>query len=153
MIKNFQIRLAKMSDLTTISQFNVSLAYETEKKKLSIKLVESGVYSLLKNPVNGFYIIGDLDANPVCSLMVTKEWSDWRNGFFYWIQSVYVLPKFRRMGCYTMMHNFVRGHAKEQKAVGIRLYVEKENSGAQNVYFQQGMEKTNYCIFEEEISA
>ena len=98
------------------------------------------------------YLVAEQGDEIVGSLMVTTEWSDWRNGFFWWVQSVYVRPEFRRQGVYRALYTEVRIHAKAQPDVcGIRLYVENENEGAQKTYEALGMKKTGYRLYEEEI--
>ena len=144
------IRLAKPPDAKLIAEFNSASALETENKELIPELITSGVEAVFENPTLGFYVVAEADGAVVACLMVTNEWSDWRNGMFWWIQSVYVHPDYRRRGIYRDMYEFVKTIAKEEPNVcGFRLYVEKENTKAQEAYSSMGMEKTGYRLFEE----
>ncbi|MFO7847463.1 MAG: GNAT family N-acetyltransferase [Balneolaceae bacterium] len=146
------VRESKSEDIETLVQFNIALASETESKHLDPERVTSGVKSLFKKPEFGFYLVAETESRVVGSLMITYEWSDWRNGLFWWIQSVYVLPGYRRRGVYSAMHKFIRKLAEEHPdACGIRLYVENENRAAQNTYHQLGMKETYYKMFEAEL--
>ncbi len=148
------IRRATPADARLIAAFNVAMARESEDRALDAALLEQGVRHVLLEPRDGFYLVAEVDGEAAGSLMVTYEWSDWRNGCFWWIQSVYVLPEFRRRGVYTRMHAQVREAAlADGHACGIRLYVEKDNAGAQATYSQLGMTETDYRLFEEEFAA
>ena len=148
----FTIRGGRPEDAEVIAGFNRAMAEETEAKKLDLGISVSGVRALLERPQNGRYLVAEQGDEIVGSLMVTTEWSDWRNGFFWWVQSVYVRPEFRRQGVYRALYTEVRIHAKAQPDVcGIRLYVENENEGAQKTYEALGMKKTGYRLYEEEI--
>ena len=145
-----QVRLAKPSDARAIVEFNAAMALETEGKRLLPEVIGAGVRSLLRNPEAGFYVIAESGARPIGALLVTKEWSDWRNGAFWWIQSVYVQPAFRRRGVYRRLYRHIQGMARKDRNVcGFRLYVERENRRAQKTYRKLGMEKTRYLVFEE----
>lgn len=144
-----RIRQARFEDVPTIADFNIAMAQETERKSLDCNTVNSGVASLFSQPELGFYLIAEANSQVVASLMITTEWSDWRNGIFWWIQSVYVLPDFRRQGLFTSLFCEVKNRARRDSNVcGFRLYVERENSIAQSVYRSIGMEKTRYQLFE-----
>ena len=145
----FHIRKAALKDAETIIQFNINMALETEDKQLIPDVISKGVKAVLHNPQLGFYVVAERNDQVAGSLMVTFEWSDWRNGYFWWIQSVYVSQDFRRQGVYKMMYEFVRTLAMENTDVcGFRLYVEKENRVAQKTYEALGMEKTRYFLYE-----
>jgi ribosomal protein S18 acetylase RimI-like enzyme len=106
---------------------------------------------LLEHPDEGRYLVAEIGAEVVGALMVTFEWSDWRNGRFWWIQSVYVRPESRRRGVYRAMHARVRDEARsDPQCCGLRLYVEKDNIGAQATYSSLAMRRTDYLLFEEE---
>ncbi len=144
-----QIRKATSQDVTNLVDFNCAMALETESKKLIRDLVTHGVNRLLNKPEYGFYVITEIDHQAVGSLMITNEWSDWRNGNFWWIQSVYVKPEFRQRGVYRAMYKHVQTLAESDENVcGFRLYVEKENISAQKTYRSLGMEETHYMMFE-----
>jgi GNAT superfamily N-acetyltransferase len=126
------------------------MALETENKVLDPSVVSQGVATLLANPDLGFYVVAEYDGTVVAALMVTTEWSDWRNGVFWWIQSVYVQPEFRRQGVYRRLYRFVQDVAADDSRVcGFRLYVAQDNTTAQQVYKTLGMSPTHYWIFEE----
>ena len=144
-----RIRLATPADAGVLIEFNAAMALETEGKELLPDVIGAGVRSLLGNPAAGFYLLAEEDS-AVGSLMITKEWSDWRNGTFWWIQSVYVRPQFRRQGVYKNLYRHVQELASKDPAVcGFRLYVERENERAQATYSALGMKETHYLVFEE----
>jgi len=144
------VRKAHEDDAASISQFNINMAWETEKKKLDEYTITAGVNSLFQKPEFGFYMVAESGDEIVATLMITHEWSDWRNGLFWWIQSVYVKPEFRRQGIYRSMYQRVIELAKNHPDVcGCRLYVEKENANAQKTYEALGMSETHYNMYEE----
>jgi ribosomal protein S18 acetylase RimI-like enzyme len=105
---------------------------------------------MIDNPQMGFYLVVELDNNIQASLMVTTEWSDWRNGMFWWIQSVYVRSAYRRQGLYRELYERVKELAEQEPAVcGFRLYVERDNLTAQKTYQSLGMSETDYRLYEE----
>ena len=145
------IRYATVQDADVIARFNSAMALETENKQLSSKIVADGVYTALSTKEYGFYLLAESDGNPVAQLMITKEWSDWRNGEFWWVQSVYIDREFRRKGIYSQLYEKVKELAKvDSKVCGLRLYVDNDNKNAQTIYSKLGMTKTNYILYEEE---
>jgi ribosomal protein S18 acetylase RimI-like enzyme len=143
------IRLADNQDLSAIVAFNCAMALETEGKNLILDVVTKGVANLFAQPQRGFYVVAEVDGVSVGSLMITTEWSDWRDGDFWWIQSVYVKPEFRKLGVYRAMYAFVQSLAAAKANVcGFRLYVDRENLTAQKTYASLGMQETHYKIFE-----
>ncbi len=145
------IRRAVHDDQDDLVRFQIAMARESEDKGLHTRQLASGIQYLLNHPTEGFYLVAQVDASNVGALMVTYEWSDWRDGRFWWIQSVYVDADFRRRGVYSALHHYVRGAARaDPQACGIRLYVERENQGAQSTYLALGMSETRYRLFEEE---
>ncbi len=145
-----EIRRANPDDASILIDFNCAMARETEGQELDQELITVGVRTLLANEALGFYIVAENDGETAGSLMITTEWSDWRNGNFWWIQSVYVKPEHRRRGVYRSLHEFVRHIADQDPTVcGFRLYVERENTVAQNTYSSLGMHETSYRLFEE----
>ena len=127
------------------------MAQETEGLELDEAVVRPGVAAVLADDSRGFYLIADIDGNIAGQLMVTYEWSDWRNGLFWWIQSVYVRPEFRRRGVYSALHHHVTKAAQLTGGVcGIRLYVEQDNIIAQQVYESLNMRRTRYQMYEVE---
>ena len=145
------IRRAAPDDFTFIVESNVSMALETEDLMLDEARVKAGVGAVLADSGLGFYLVAEIDGHPAGQLMVTYEWSDWRNGLWWWIQSVYVRPEHRRKGVYTALHRHVAGEAQAEGGVcGIRLYVEQENTTAQQVYQSLDMYRTRYHMYEVE---
>jgi ribosomal protein S18 acetylase RimI-like enzyme len=143
-------RFAAQDDAAVLAEFNAAMALETEGKELLPEVIGTGVRSLLGRPGSGFYVVAEDTGQVVGSLLVTKEWSDWRNGDFWWIQSVYVRPAWRRQGVYKRLYRHVQELAAKDPAVcGFRLYVERENKQAQRTYRALGMKETRYLVFEE----
>jgi GNAT superfamily N-acetyltransferase len=143
------IRPATPEDHPHIVAFNQSMARETEGRELDPSVVAAGVARLLQTPEFGFYMIAEVDGDIAGCLMITYEWSDWRNGLFWWIQSVYVAPGFRRRGVYRALHGCVRSMAETRNSCGLRLYVEKNKDRAQRTYSTLGMRETHYKMFEQ----
>ena len=144
------IRRAMSQDADELAEFNISMARETEGVDLIPEVIAAGVRAMIDNPQMGFYLVVELDNGIQASLMVTTEWSDWRNGMFWWIQSVYVRPQYRRQGLYRELYARVKEMAEQEPSVcGFRLYVERENRAAQLTYASLGMSETEYRLFEE----
>ena len=149
-MSDIRVRTAKAEDRDAIAGFNKAMAMETEGKELSEAMVAEGTKGLLGNRDYGFYVVAENGGEVIGSLMVTYEWSDWRNGVFWWVQSVYVRPEYRRGGAFKKLYEYVRQAASERDDVcGLRLYVEKDNERAQVVYDRLGMQKTNYLLYED----
>ena len=145
------VRPATAADLDRLVEFQIAMAKETEDKGLNVDQLRAGIDYLLRHPDEGFYLMAERDGDAAGSLMVTFEWSDWRNGRFWWIQSVYVDAAHRRQGVYSALHETIRRRAKEDpQGCGIRLYVEVENLNAQATYAELGMTETHYRLYEEE---
>lgn len=143
------IRHAVRTDAQTIAEFNAAMAIETEQLQLDVSRLLLGVNGLFDNPDKGFYLVAENNGVIIGQMMITYEWSDWRNGIFWWIQSVYVLPQYRAQKIYRTLYEHAVLLAKEQKNVcGLRLYVEKENERAHHVYEKLGMTLTNYDMYE-----
>lgn len=145
------IRQAVADDAATIADFNQAMAWETEQKKLATETILAGVTALLRHPDRGFYIVATTETQVVACLMITFEWSDWRNGLFWWVQSVYVRPNYRRRGIYRRMYAFIQHLATNHspEVCGFRLYVEQDNARAQTTYKALGMAQSPYLIFEQ----
>ena len=130
--------------------FNQAMALETEGKKLDSEILRSGVEAVFRDDKKGFYAVAEANGKIVGGLMITFEWSDWRSRWFWWIQSVYILPSHRGRKIYRLLYEFVKEKAEQQKDVcGFRLYVEKENVNAQKVYEKLGMNQSHYLMYEE----
>ena len=147
--RSFAVDRAATEDVAAIAQFNIAMAAETEDLALDPATVHAGVAAVVSDDRRGFYLVARSDGKAVGSLMITYEWSDWRNGNLWWIQSVYVMPSWRKQGIFRLLYDNVISLAKESgDAAGIRLYVEKDNHDAQGVYQKLGMSQTAYRLFE-----
>lgn len=145
------IRRATEKDQETIVSFNRRMARETEGKELDPKTVAAGVTEVFRSPAKGFYLVAEMDGKVAAQLMVTTEWSDWRDGDFWWIQSVYVDPPYRRKGIYRKLHERVVEMAKsKQRVCGIRLYVDRSNTTALKTYSRLNMTRSQYDIMEHD---
>jgi GNAT superfamily N-acetyltransferase len=143
------IRQATLTDVDTLVRFNRAIAEETEGKELPHPVVSAGVRSVFEDPSRGFYVVAEVDGDPVGSVLVTHEWSDWRNAYYWLIQSVYVRPEHRKRGIYRALHRYVEQMARSAGNVcGLRLYVDGENSVAKTVYVKLGMVKSRYDLLE-----
>ena len=148
---DIHIRRAIPDDARFIVESNIDMAFETEGMGLEEEVVGPGVAAVLANEALGFYLIAEIEGGHAGQLMVTFEWSDWRNGLWWWIQSVYVRPEFRRRGVYSALHRHVVEMARAAGgACGLRLYVEQENTVAQQVYQSLEMYPTRYHMYEVE---
>jgi GNAT superfamily N-acetyltransferase len=135
--------------LQSIVAFQIAMAWETEEVRLDPPTVSAGVRAVFENPTLGCYYVAELESRVVGVTLTTYEWSEWRNGVVWWIQSVYVVPEYRRQGIYSGIYAFVRGLAESDPAVrGIRLYVDRRNKSAQEVYARLGMNGEHYQVFE-----
>ena len=149
---SFSIRGAVLDDCQPIAEFNTRLASETEGKVLDPSTIEKGVRALLNDPRHGRYFVAVDRGRIVGQMMHTREWSDWRNGEIWWIQSVYDLPEFRRRGIFRSLYRHLETLATEDSlVVGIRLYVEKQNSRAISTYESLGMADAGYSVMERMI--
>lgn len=149
-----RVRLARPGDAGRLAAFNRAMAMETESKILPEEIIQAGVGAVFATRDKGFYVVAESGEDVVGALMVTFEWSDWRNGFFWWIQSVYVSPDFRQRGIYRRLYQFVVERARSQGNVyGFRLYVERNNTVAQEAYNALGMHETDYLMFEQSLAA
>ena len=144
-----QVRRATLGDLTTLVEFNSAMAQETEGKALELERLRAGVEALLDDDGRGFYFVAEDSGRMVGQLLITTEWSDWRNAYFWWIQSVYVTPEFRRRGVYRKLHNHVITESRVQGDVCVlRLYVDRDNDVAQRVYASLEMHHSHYDLWE-----
>lgn len=147
-------RRATPKDRETLVDFNLAMAHETEHKALDRAVVDEGVRAVFADPRRGFYLLAECGDTVAGGLLVTTEWSDWRNADFWWIQSVYVRPEYRRRGVYRILHEYIRDMArKDDRVCGLRLYVDSENARAKTVYRRLGMRQTRYEFFEEDFTS
>ena len=152
-LDHVNVRHARPEDVETITSFSAAMALETEGRRLDLDRLYLGTIALLESPHRGFFMVAELeradDRQLLGQLLITYEWSDWRNGAFWWIQSVYVDPVWRRQSVFRRMHETVMVTAKTSPNVcGVRLYVEENNSTAQAVYRKVGLTPSSYAIFE-----
>jgi len=147
----WRVRDARAGEAALIADFNRAMARETEDLALAADTVRAGVAAVLADPALGFYLVAEGAGGVAGALLVTREWSDWRNACFWWIQSVYVLPAARHRGVYRALHAEVRRRARTAGGVcGVRLYVAAGNGTAQRAYAALGMRERAYAIFEQE---
>jgi len=150
--KSLCIRRVTSEDMNTLADFNTAMALETENRLLDKDITLKGAAALLENPAYGFYLMAEYNGEVAGSLMVTYEWSDWRNKLYWWVQSVYIKPEFRRKGIFRAMYESLTEQAKEAGNVcGLRLYVEKENKRAQTTYAELGMTPSHYLMYETDL--
>jgi ribosomal protein S18 acetylase RimI-like enzyme len=143
------IRAARLEDTAVVAAFNAAMALETEHKQLDPAILRAGVEHAISNPEIARYFLAEIDVRVVGQLMITMEWSDWRNATFWWIQSVYIRPEDRSRGVFKALFRHVEAIARERKDVcGLRLYVERENAAAQEVYRRLGMCDAGYLVYE-----
>jgi len=152
---HIRVRAAGLEDVETIATFSAAMALETEGRHLDLDRLRCGTLALLKAPSYGRFLVAEPvnSASPgiIAQLMITYEWSDWRNGVFWWIQSVYVDPAWRRQGVFRRMHDEVSARAKaDPKVCGIRLYVDQDNRTAKAVYGRVGLTRSAYRVYEED---
>ena len=155
----YRIRAAQANDLAWLAECAIAMAWETERKRLDAGTVRAGIEAGLADAAKARYFVAMHDAAtagaevigvPVGTLMLTTEWSDWRNGDWWWIQSVYVLPAHRRQGVYAALYRHVAQLARDCVGViGLRLYVEKDNAVAQRTYAALGMEDAGYLLYQD----
>ncbi len=145
----FEVRSARPDDVATIAEYNRAMALETEHLELDLGRLEKGVRAVLDDSAKGFYLVADDGGETAGQLLITFEWSDWRNAVFWWIQSVYVRPESRGRGVYKALYAAALERAQAAGDVcGLRLYVEKENDRAKSAYRKAGMRQAVYDMFE-----
>ena len=143
------VRNATMEDAEFLVRGNAQLALETETLSLDIDRLRSGVHAVFDDPRRGFYLVAETNGTRVGQMMITYEWSDWRNGVFWWVQSVYTAPEFRRRGVFRALFAQAEDLSQQEGFVcGLRLYVEGNNERAQTTYRRCGMHQTAYRMFE-----
>jgi len=142
------IRKATPDDAGVIIDFQQKMAWETEQMTLVPEIINKGVNALFADSYRGQYWVAENKGKVVASLLITYEWSDWRNCNIWWFQSVYVLPDFRRTGIFRSMYFHIKNEADNQGVAGLRLYVETNNSRAQKTYEALGMKSGHYTMYE-----
>lgn len=154
-LEHLTVRLARRDDLDRLTEFSAAMAQETEGRVLDRTRLHRGTLAVFEQPDRGFFMVAEIPHGTsslvVGQLLITYEWSDWRNAQFWWIQSVYVDPAWRRKGVYHRMHQAVVEQARQRNDVcGVRLYVETQNAVAQAVYQRVGLRLAGYQVFEED---
>lgn len=155
LLEHMTIRLARPEDVATIVSFSAAMALETEGRHLDQARLREGTIALLESPARGFFMVAEMahanQAQLAGQLMITYEWSDWRNAAFWWVQSVYVDPRWRRRGVFSQMHQAVVQEAKSRTDVcGVRLYVDKDNTIAHTTYERLGLVRSAYQVYESD---
>jgi GNAT superfamily N-acetyltransferase len=147
--KPVTVRAAALEDVEFLVDGNARMALETENLVLDAQRLRAGVQAVFADAARGFYLIAEVDGERAGQMMITYEWSDWRNGVFWWIQSVYTVPEKRGRGAFKALYAAVERMARERGGVcGLRLYVESHNEAAQAAYRRCGMSETVYRMFE-----
>jgi len=145
-----RVRAAEPRDAADIARFNAAMALETEHKTLDPAVLRAGVEAALADARHGFYLVAECDGAVAGCLMITYEWSDWRDGQWWWLQSVFVDARFRRCGVFSALYAEVERRLGETAdAIGLRLYVERDNGHAQRTYRALGMHETDYRLYEK----
>ncbi len=144
-----KIRAAVLADAEIIAEFNCRLAMESEGRALEPAVIAAGVRVVLEGGGEAEYLLVENEGVVIAQLMLTREWSDWRNGWFYWIQSVFVAPEYRRQGVFSRLYQAAVARVESREdSVGLRLYVEAHNQKAQETYTKLGMRATGYEVLE-----
>jgi GNAT superfamily N-acetyltransferase len=144
------VRRATLADLDALAVFNTGIALETEGRRLDEGTLRAGLSRVLGDKTLGFYTIAETGGEVVGCTLITFEWSDWRNGMIWWIQSVYVAGHARGRGVFSAIHSRLDEESRITPGVlGFRLYVEEENHRAQEVYRRRGLDRTRYIVFED----
>ncbi|TAL59025.1 MAG: GNAT family N-acetyltransferase [Bacteroidetes bacterium] len=142
------IRKATTEDAAAIIDFQQKMAWETEQMTLFPEIITKGVKAVFKNPNHGQYWVAEDNGNVIATLLITCEWSDWRNTSVWWFQSVYVLPEYRRRGIFRSMYSNIKNEAARLGIAGLRLYVETNNTRAKDTYKALGMQSEHYIMYE-----
>jgi GNAT superfamily N-acetyltransferase len=147
------VRPATLEDAEFLAHGNARMALETEARTLDPAILRAGIRAVFDEPARGFYLIAEASGQPAGQMMITYEWSDWRNGVFWWIQSVYTLPELRGRGVFKALYSRADSLARQRGDVcGLRLYVEAHNQRAQAAYLRCGMSEAIYRMFEVDYS-
>lgn len=148
------IREGTLDDLETVVGFNLALARESEGRELDEQVLRAGVKALLGDSEKGTYFLAELDGKVIAQTMITCEWSDWRNGNFWWIQSVYVDAAHRGTGVFSLLYRYIHKRALASEGVsGLRLYVDQDNQPAADIYRALGMQDAHYDMLEVDFTA
>lgn len=151
-LQSVQIKQGTHHEVRDIAQFQVDMALESENTILDINTLIPGVTAVINDPQKGTYLVAIVDGQTVGSLLLTKEWSDWNNSNYWWIQSVYVKPEHRRKGIYRSLYARAKEMARQDGVAQIRLYVDKTNLRGQQTYQALGMHESHYLMYEEDLT-
>ena len=144
-----KVRAANILESKSIINFQINMAFETENVKLEKSSVKKGINAVFKDSSKGKYYVAEENDRIVGSLLTTNEWSDWKNGIILWIQSVYIIPEYRRKGIFKLMYSYLKKMVEESNGlIGLRLYVNKTNIIAQKTYEKIGMDSEHYKLYE-----
>ena len=146
-----EIKTGTLAEVRDIAQFQVDMALESEGTVLDINTLIPGVTAAVEDPQKGTYLVAMEDGHAIGSLLLTKEWSDWNNSHYWWIQSVFVKPEHRQKGIYRTLYARAKKMARADGATQIRLYVDKTNLRGQQTYQALGMHESHYLMYEEEL--
>lgn len=145
----YEIAMGCVSDIDAITQFQVDMAFESEGAKLDDGIVRRGVTAVMNDSNKGSYLVVRKGGEVVASLMITREWSDWNSEWYWWVQSVYVMPEHRGRGLFRSMYAKVKELAAQNGVSQVRLYVERTNLSARQVYERVGMRECHYLMYED----
>lgn len=148
---DYIIARGEVGDIDSIVRFQADMAMESEGTRLDLEKVTKGVTAAMNDDAKGIYWVAKTDGKTIGSLMLTREWSDWNNEWYWWIQSVYVVPEYRKHGVYKAMYTTLKEEGRESNVSQIRLYVDKTNHPAQKVYQRLGMHESHYLMYEENL--
>ena len=148
---NYEIAVGSVADIATIAQFQVDMALESEGTTLDAEQVLQGVTAAMNDSNRGRYFVARIGGQVIGSLMITREWSDWHNGWYWWVQSVYVVPEHRGKGVFRAIYAKVKELAAAEGVAQIRLYADRNNISAHKVYEKVGMEQCHYLMYEQSI--
>lgn len=146
---SLKVRASRMDDLPDLVDFQIRMALETEDLQLERPVVEKGAEAIFENPLLGHYVVCEDENELVGCLLITYEWSEWRNGLILWVQSVYVVPEYRKKGVFKKLYQHIQNSSMADERIrGIRLYVDSKNLPAKSVYERLGMKSGHYEVFE-----
>lgn len=151
-MNHWLVERARVEDVSVIAGFQLDMAKESEGTILDRELVVRGVSEGVRDEAKGiYYVVKSADGEVVGSLFLTREWSDWRCAWYWWIQSVYVRPEFRRKGAYRSLYEYVKREARKSNVSCVKLYVDRHNQRGLSVYNALGMSESHYLLYEEEL--
>lgn len=151
--RKFRIRSAEVADVDVVTRFNIACARESEHVTLEESRVRAGVKTVLGDPSRGRYFVAEDEKGAAGQVMITFEWSDWRNAWVWWLQSVYVRADARRSGVFSALFRHVQSEARNEGVAAIRLYVDQDNSQAEQTYLKLGFQRSHYRLLENDLGS